>query len=118
MGTFFKRPFVGSVAIDDDFWSEYLSNVQNITLPHCLNKFEENKEIKINDIIPVQVIGIDKPCIGYFWTTDEKTVTAQCNNGRTRKFQHWCQRGLVCLSEDIESCKEAKEKYLKKTSNL
>ena len=43
METFFKRPFVGSVAIDDDFWSEYLSNVQNITLPHCFNKFEENK---------------------------------------------------------------------------
>ena len=93
-------------------WTSIIGDVAEV------NKFEENKEIKINDIIPVQVIGIDKPCIGYFWTTDERTVTAQCKNGRTREFQHWCQRGLVCLSEDIESCKEAKEKYLKKTSIL
>ena len=93
-------------------WTTIIRNVTEV------NKFEENKEIKINDIVPVQVIGIDKPCIGYFWTTDERTVTAQCKNGRTREFQRWCQRGLVCLSEDIESCKEAKEKYLEKTSIL
>lgn len=93
-------------------WTSIIGDVAEV------NKFEENKEIKINDIIPVQVIGIDKPCIGYFWTTDERTVTAQCKNGRTRGFQRWHQRGLVCLSEDIESCKEAKEKYLEKTSIL
>lgn len=93
-------------------WTSIVGDIAEVT------KFEENKEIKINDIIPVQVIGINEPCIGYFWTTDERTVTAQCKNGRTRKFQHWCQRGLVCLKDDTEACKYAKEKYLKKTSHL
>ena len=50
-----------------------------------VSKFEKKKEMKINDIIPVQVIGIDKPCIGYFWTTDERTVTAKCKNGKTKE---------------------------------
>lgn len=93
-------------------WSYITGNITEVS------KFEKNKEMKINDIIPVQVIGIDKPCIGYFWTTDERTVTAKCKNGKTKDFQHWCQRGLVCLSEDIEACKYAKKKYQEKSINL
>ena len=49
-------------------WTSIIGNIAE------MNKFEKNKQMKINDIIPVQVIGIDKPCIGYFWTTDERTV--------------------------------------------
>ena len=93
-------------------WSYITGNITEVS------KFEKNKEMKINDIIPVQVVGIDKPCIGYFWTTDERTVTAKCKNGKTKDFQHWCQRGLVCLSEDIEACKYAKKKYQEKSINL
>lgn len=93
-------------------WTSIIGNIAEV------NKFEKNKEMKINDIIPVQVIGIDKPCIGYFWTTDERTITAKCKNGKTKDFQHWCQRGLVCLSEDIEACKYSKKKYQEKSINI
>ncbi len=42
---FQKYPEVGSVKIDDKFWTPYLKNIRNITVPHVFNKMEEENFI-------------------------------------------------------------------------
>ena len=70
-------------------------------------------EIHINGIIPVQVKGVDKPCIGYFWTTNEHNIEWE-----GKKYPYWEQRGLVCLESDSESRKYALEKLNERTTIL
>ena len=70
-------------------------------------------EIYINGIIPVQVKGVDKPCIGYFWTTNEHDIEWE-----GKKYPYWEQRGLVCLESDSEGRKYALEKLNEKTTVL
>ena len=40
-----KYPKVGSVAIQDDFWSPYLKNIRTITLPYTFKKMEESNYV-------------------------------------------------------------------------
>ena len=37
-----KRPSVKNVSLNDEFWSNYLENIRNITLPHVFSKMEES----------------------------------------------------------------------------
>ena len=59
----------------------------------------------INAIIPVEVEGIYKPCIGYFWTGGERLVS-----WKGKQYLVWQQRGLVCLKDDEKACEYALEK--------
>ena len=40
-----KYPKVGSVQIDDRFWTPYLHNIRSITLPYVFKKMEETNYI-------------------------------------------------------------------------
>lgn len=60
-------------------------------------------------IYDVKVLGIDKPCIGYFWTTLEEFGNI------IGKVPH--MKGLVLYKDDPEN-KYALEKYNKKSSTL
>lgn len=66
-----------------------------------------------NGKISVEIDGIDKPCIGYFWTTDESPIYY-----KRRKDLYWCQRGLVCLADDKEACRYAALKMQERTRML
>lgn len=70
-------------------------------------------EIHINGIIPVQVKGVDKPCVGYFWTTNEHDIEWE-----GKKYPYWEQRGLVCLESDSEGREDALKKFQEKTTIL
>jgi hypothetical protein len=62
----------------------------------------------------VEVYGVTKPCIAFFWTTNEKMV-------RTEKgisFKVWDQRGLVCMSSDTEAIERARRKMMERSENL
>lgn len=48
-------------------------------------------------IYDVKVLGVDKPCVGYFWRRHSNTI----NN----------QRGLICFKGDKEAVKYAEECY-------
>lgn len=64
-------------------------------------KHEDISIITIEDgIYDVNVEGINKPCIGYFWNV------------------YNFQRGLICYKTDIEACEDAAEKFIKKTEVL
>lgn len=67
----------------------------------------------VNAIIPVEIEGIDKPCVGYFWTTDEYPIY-----WKEQSYPYWNQRGLVCFEDDKEACEFALEKYLTKTTMI
>lgn len=67
----------------------------------------------LNDIVNVEIEGIDKPCIGYFWTTPDITVYWE-----GKPYKTWQQRGLVCFKDDTEACEYAKKKYEEKTRIL
>lgn len=64
-----------------------------------------------NGIVDVEIEGIPQPCVGYFYTADERQVTY-----KGKSYDLWEQRGLVCFKNDIESCKYAYEKM--KTRSL
>lgn len=67
----------------------------------------------VNDIIPVQVQGVDEPCVGYFWTVDEPPIT-----WHGQEFPLWCQRGLVCLESDTPARLYAGRKYQERAWSL
>lgn len=66
----------------------------------------ERPVMHVDGIIPVEIEGVMKPCLGYFWTTDERTIT-----WKGRAYPYWQQRGIVCLADDREGCKYAQKKY-------
>lgn len=70
-------------------------------------------ELHANGEIPVEVEGVDEPCIGYFWTTDLTLVSWKGN-----KYPLWKQRGLVCLLSDKKGCEDALKKYKASKSRI
>ena len=64
-------------------------------------------------IVDVEIEGIDKPCIGYFWTTNHQVIYWE-----GKPYEHWDQRGLVCLQTDFEACERAERKMKQKKNIL
>lgn len=62
--------------------------------------------VHINGIIPVRVVGIDEPCIGFFRTKNEHLVEY---NGEW--YPVWEQHGFVVLESDSEGVKQVKDWY-------
>jgi len=85
----------------------------------CGNKVEEvfDEEpyyrMHLNGTIPVEIEGVDKECIGYFWTTDEHDIYY-----KDKAYPFWWQRGLVCFVDDTEACAYAQEKMNERTTFL
>ena len=75
-------------------WSEISGN-------EVLSVHSENTKMcmHINGIVDVEIEGIDKPCVGYFWTDREKSIY-----WKRKEYGFWNQRGLVCFKDDEESC--------------
>lgn len=46
MKEFYRRPKIGDATLEDRFWSPYVENFQNITIPYCFEKFYETKYIQ------------------------------------------------------------------------
>ena len=59
-----------------------------------------------NGGIECEVEGCDKPCIAFLYTRNNI-------NGMP-----WMQRGLVCIKDDIDACRYANEKMIKKSKLL
>lgn len=59
----------------------------------------------INGEVEVEVVDIEKPCIGIFWTTDEIMVQVGIN----RSITSWVQRGLVCYLDDTGALEYARK---------
>lgn len=64
----------------------------------------------IDGIVDVEIEGINKPCVGYFWTACHKTIYWE-----EKAYEFWEQRGLVCFKSDTESCEYAKKMYEKQS---
>jgi len=60
------------------------------------------RDLYINGVYPCEIEGVDKPCIGYFWT---------CGKDES----DYRQRGLVCFTDDVDACKYAEEMYNEKS---
>ena len=65
----------------------------------------------LNGIFRVNVLGIDKPCIGVFYTI-LNLPTWFIHNGQVWRITD--QRGYVCLEEDTEALEYALSKYNEK----
>lgn len=61
-------------------------------------------------IYDVEVLGIDKPCIGYFWTSFEQYDNVI--------GEYPIMRGLVCFKDDKEGVEHAEKKYNEKSTWL
>ena len=69
--------------------------------------------IHLNGVYLVKVEGIEEPCTGYFWTTQERFVT-WAGIG----YSVWIQRGLVVLDSDQERKERAEKAYEEKRDVL
>lgn len=65
----------------------------------------------LNNIVDCEVVGIEEPCVGYFWTTNSAPLEITLIDGKTFKGVYGYQRGLICLKSDVESCEYALSKY-------
>lgn len=96
-------PRVSKLSKDKGVWKGEVYKINLI--PH----------LYVNDTIECQVIGIDDPCVGYFWTTEESPLEITTKEGETFRGTYWKQRGLVCLKHDLEACSFALQKYKEKS---
>ena len=108
MNNFFKRPRVNSVRIDDSFWTPYLENVQNITLPYCFEKFETNG---IDNFVSIAE-GKKEAHIGFPWTDGLvlETTRAACDFlscNYTEKLAASIDRIAKLVSAVVDSDSEA-----------
>ena len=96
-------------------YSMYTVDWSEISGDRVVSVFSDNLRsvMHVNGIIPVEVEGFDKPCVGYFWTTEEREV-----EWKGKKYPFWNQRGLVCFADDKEACEYAKKKYEEKSDML
>lgn len=66
--------------------------------------------LAIEGSLPVQVLGCNKPCTGYFWTIFDRD-----DNGHIV----WKQtKGLIVYNDDIEATREAESKMLKRAKRI
>lgn len=73
----------------------------------------EINRMHFTGVIDVDINGLDEPCVGFFWVTDEKIVQY-----KDRLYPLWKQRGLVCLKSDKKAIEYAQKKWVEKTWNL
>ena len=92
----------GGFAKETINWKEIIGD--KVVLVH---EDKPTTEMYINGEVDVEIEGIDRPCKGFFWTTDECTVYYQ-----DKPYKHWKQRGLVCFADDKPSCIKARAKML------
>lgn len=70
---------------------------------------ESRPEINVmhfTGVINVEIDGLDEPCVGFFWVTNERIVQY-----KDKLYPMWEQRGLVCLKSDKEAIEYAQEKF-------
>lgn len=70
--------------------------------PNQLDRRNGYRDINLEGEYEVEIIGIEKPCIGFFWIDN------------SLKFG----RGLVCYKDDIEAIKYAKNKMKEREDRL
>ena len=71
-----------------------IMNFGDLDIIYHPETYKDSTIITISDgIYDVKVVGIDKPCIGYFWNVNNQ------------------QRGLICYKTDFESCNYAMKKF-------
>lgn len=82
-------------------------------------EFIYRKEAHLHGIYPVEVYGVPEPCLGFFWITGERKITAtNKRSGEKRDFMYWEQRGLVVLESDKEEVEYARKRYEENCSHL
>lgn len=65
----------------------------------------------INGVYECEVYGTDEPCLGYFWTVDEKEI--DFGNGIVKPV--WQQLGLIVFSNDRDANAYARSKMSEKS---
>lgn len=103
----FYMPCFDTLNIDDDY--RYKGK---------LSKIEYKPFILTTGIYDCIVIGIEEPCIGYFWTTEVGPIKLTYNDKLVYKGKYGLQRGLVCLQSDKKSCQYAYNKFKEKSNCL
>lgn len=73
---------------------------KEVTIP-----YKSEKTICFDGICEVEVHGVDKRCIGYFWTVLDRDKESPSGP--------IIQRGLVCLEDDMEARHDALAKMKK-----
>lgn len=88
-------------------WREILGINVTVVDPRKENIYK----MHVNGEVPVEIEGMSKPCIGFFWTTEREDIVWD-----GKKYPHWEQRGLVCYADDTEGCDYAREKMDERSS--
>ena len=99
----------GGYSLETVHWRE----IHGTTVTEVSPESETIWRLHLNGEVPVEIEGIDKECVGFFWTSEKEDVTW---NGR--QYPYWNQRGLVCYADDTEACDYARRKMQERSAIL
>ena len=77
------------------FWAGYADQLRD---PIWVNK------MKYQGVLPVKIVGYDKPCVGYFWLEEVQQLDSEHG-----MVDYWRQCGLVVLEDDYKAREEARK---------
>lgn len=109
---------LGSIYNLEELSEDLLETVVTTVLSSGADKVKYVKRSHFNGIYPVEVLGVESPCIGYFWTTDEQDKTVTDLDGTPKSFKIWKQRGLVVLESDLKGKRYAEDCYIRKKDSI
>ena len=60
----------------------------------------------VTGVVPVKIDGIDRECLGYFWTDDVHKI-----RWKRKSWSYWTQRGVVVLKDNKEDVEYAERLF-------
>ena len=92
----------------EKYWYYDLCDIVNFEELECVIKPASNKQSQFTykiflkpGIYDVIVIGVDKPCVGYFWFSNDIRY-----------------HGLICFKDDADAIRYAREQYNTKSTSI
>lgn len=70
-------------------------------------------QMYFNGEVNVEIEGISRPCVGFFYTSSEQPVYY-----KGKEYLFWEQRGLVCFSDDLNAVEYARSMMKQRSRNL
>lgn len=64
------------------------------------------KKMYLNGMMPVDILGLNDKCVGYFWTVKETTITYE-----GRQYPDWWQFAFICKADDAKTCSILRRAY-------
>lgn len=104
------------VIVPEDIFSiDYIKFYPNANFGRKQFYFNLSPLMFLEGIYECNVLGVNKPCVGYFWTIEKEELNLTVYGNINLTVSKWRQKGLVLLPDDKENIEFANKHYLMKS---